>query len=191
MLTAGITLDAPTTRLLVRSTFVLLYSSATKGIDILGSNNTIVANNVTGSHVAAISIGPGASDNVVVNNYVSSGRGRGIHNTSATGTAITNNTVQWTCGTGIRVDGNSSGVSVQNNEATSNNPGSDPGCDPSITGEVIIGVYDDATNGTVVDYNRVYNGGFSRTHGTSRWGWRRSRPPPGKPRTISIALMHT
>jgi hypothetical protein len=154
--TAGITLDAATERVLVKSSYPRPYKTG-KGIEIYGSSNTIVDADVFGSGVAGISIEPGARDNVIANSLVSTARGRGIHNAGATGTAITNNTVANSCGTGIRVDGKSSGVSVQNNVATGNGSTS-AGCDPSIPDGVNIGVYDDAVHGTVVDYNRVSGG---------------------------------
>jgi len=116
--------------------------------------NTQVLNYETG-----IVIGPQAADTVVASSVTTSGGlGYGIHNQGATLTAITNNTVSGHCSDGIRVDGASSGVSVQNNVVRLNGLAKESNCGDSKAGEgVEIGLYDDAVSGTVVDYNIVYH----------------------------------
>jgi hypothetical protein len=151
----GVALDAGTTRVRVsglRSDLNRLPGS--RGIEVDGSGNVVIINLLTNLDGPAIHIRPGAHDNVVANNAIGLVYGRTIVNTDANHTAITNNTVGSSCGTGIRVDGTSSGVSVQNNVIDN---GSMPtGFCPTVpTGEVAIGVYDDAATGTTVDYNNT------------------------------------
>jgi parallel beta-helix repeat protein len=147
---AGLLLDGATSRVVVKSS--LVAGSKGKGIDVLGSNNTIVGNSVQGAGDAGIAIESGAAGTVVANNSVFEDLASGIYNIGATGTAIANNFVQDSCATGIRVDGASSGVSVQNNVGVNNGY---TRCTPVVADAVEIGVYGNAVNGTVVDYNTV------------------------------------
>ncbi|GAA3452172.1 FG-GAP-like repeat-containing protein [Dactylosporangium matsuzakiense] len=154
-LTTGLNLDAATSGVLVKSAILGSgVAAGSKVVDIAGSANTVVNSTVGGGAVAGIALEPGAHDNIVANNYVYSGRGLGIVNTGATGTAITNNSVTDNCAGGIRVSGASSGVSVQNNFSDANGP-TLSGCDTSITNAAQIGLYDGAAGTTVVDYNCV------------------------------------
>ncbi|NES26071.1 PKD domain-containing protein [Micromonospora terminaliae] len=160
---AGLTMDAATRGVTVVNSIVassLKYDSVanSQGIQVHGSANTIINSQVSGFTGTAIAIEPGAADNVVVNNVINSGAGLGIRNSGATGTAITNNTVQSRCLDGIRVDGNSTRVSVQNNVLRMNGYFGRTNCDPSATGGLELGVYGDAVKDTVVDYNNAYHG---------------------------------
>ncbi|WP_432981341.1 PKD domain-containing protein [Dactylosporangium sp. CA-233914] len=143
--TSGVTLDHPRGP---------LAATGTTAIDIAGSHNTVSGPRVTGGSVAAIALQPGARDNTIVNGDIESGAAVGILNNGATGTAIANNAVKDNCGTGIRIAGSSSGVSVQNN-LVSGNGAARTGCTPPADA-VNIGVYDGAVGHTVVDYNNVH-----------------------------------
>jgi hypothetical protein len=153
----GLAMDAATTGILVKgglfSANPSAGSSGGAAIDIAGPNNTVINTNAAGHNAAAITVEPGAANNIIANN-IAHGPGGGISNLGANGTAITNNTVQNSCATGIRVAGASSGVSVQNN-ISQNNPRTYATCTPPADA-VDIGVYDAAVNNTVVDYNTVY-----------------------------------
>jgi hypothetical protein len=131
--------------------------NAGTGIDVYGSNNTII-NSQTAGRTAGIAIESGANGNVVANNYIVDGIGDGIDNIAATGTAITNNTVTDTCGTGIRVSGTSSKVSVQNNVVIYSGASFNQQCTRPGTA-VEIGLYGAATRSTVVDYNTTCHEG--------------------------------
>nr|BFE64222.1 hypothetical protein GCM10020063_087480 [Dactylosporangium thailandense] len=152
---AGVALDAATSRTVLKALNVSVGSPAgSTAVDVAGSNNTIVNSSVYGGAVAVIALRPGAAGNTIVNSTVMSGHGVGILNNGATGTAITNNSLDFNCLGGIRVAGASSGVSVQNNVATSN-VSSTTGCDPGAPSGPEIGLYDGAAGTTVVDYNAV------------------------------------
>ncbi|NJC67029.1 PKD domain-containing protein, partial [Planosporangium flavigriseum] len=159
-MSTAIALDGATARVTVRNASAVnntVGGPAGKGIDIAGSNNTVVDSFIKNANLAGIMIESGATNNIVANNYVLGANGSGIYNNGAIGTAITNNTVRNSCATGIRVDGASSGVSVQNN-VVSMDPRSSPACaSPSATA-VDIGAYDSAVHDTIVDYNTVYQG---------------------------------
>ncbi|MEU7865556.1 PKD domain-containing protein [Dactylosporangium sp. NPDC049140] len=152
---AGVAVDAATSRTVLKGLTVSVGSPAgSVGVDVAGSNNTILNSSVFGGAVAVVALRPGAAGNTVVNNTVMSGHGVGILNNGATGTAITNNSLDFNCLGGIRVAGASTGVSVQNNVATSN-VSSTTGCDPGVPSGPEIGLYDGAAGTTVVDYNAV------------------------------------
>ncbi|MFE9206103.1 PKD domain-containing protein [Micromonospora sp. NPDC007230] len=159
-LTAGVTLDAATTGV---SLTALTINGATSysvadhsvGIRVDGIGNAIRNNVIGGFTGAAITVEAGASSTLVVNNHITGGAGHGIRNHGGVGTAITNNTVRNRCRDGIRVDGASSGVSVQNNLLIMNGPFGQTGCEPSVELGVEIGVHDGAVKDTVVDYNNA------------------------------------
>ncbi|WP_433212701.1 right-handed parallel beta-helix repeat-containing protein [Dactylosporangium sp. CS-047395] len=160
-MTTGIALDAATSGVRLEAVQVgAPYQRAgTKGIDVLGSHNTILNSAVTGGGDAGIAFGPGADGNVVANTFVSFSLGVGIDNVGATGTAITNNQVEGNCKSGVRVAGAATGVSVQNNVLRQNRSGADnANCDRSFQGAVAVGIYDGAVGHTVADYNNVYQG---------------------------------
>ncbi|MFF4891494.1 PKD domain-containing protein [Micromonospora chersina] len=159
---AGITMDAATSGVAVRSVNVLSWPTYnlvndSVGVRVDGHGNTVLNNNISGFTGAAITLEPAAVEAVVANNQVNGGAGGGIHNRGATGTAITNNSVNNRCLDGIRVDGASTGVSVQNNVLTSNGLFGQTYCDPAAEPGAEIGVYGDAGKDTVVDYNNTYH----------------------------------
>jgi PKD domain/Right handed beta helix region len=147
----GIVLDAATSGVRLKTVFAGGAGSAGAAIDVAGSNNTISGVTVTKAGGTGIRLESGAADNVVADNDLD-GQSIGIDNNSASGTAITNNTLTRIC-SGILVRGTSSRVSVENN-MVSDNGLFISGCRTSPI-SVDIGVYDDATLDTVVDYNDV------------------------------------
>ncbi|MGY0233286.1 right-handed parallel beta-helix repeat-containing protein [Longispora urticae] len=150
----AISLDAATSGVTVTSAHIYAVTTAPRpgGIQILGSNNTVVRSVLIDTAGTGITLGAGADGNVVAGNNLITVGGRGIDNAGATGTAITNNTTDFSCATGIRVSGASNGVSVQNNVIDGLGTRD---CDPAFTDKVGIGVYDAALSGTTVDYNAV------------------------------------
>ncbi|MFI7430209.1 PKD domain-containing protein [Micromonospora sp. NPDC049836] len=157
-LATGVAMDAATNGVSLTDMAIgsdTLYSSVdhSVGIRVAGAGNMIRNSFLYGFTGSAIAVEAGASDTLVVNNHIRSGAGHGIHNHSATGTAITNNTVLDRCLDGIRVDGTSADVSVQNNQLFTNGPFGQPGCEPGVASGVEIGVHGDAVSDTVIDYN--------------------------------------
>ncbi|MFC0526642.1 right-handed parallel beta-helix repeat-containing protein [Phytohabitans kaempferiae] len=158
---ASMTMDAATSGVTVTG---LTFDSpqpvdGSVAIRIDGAGNKLSGSIVKGFGGAGVAIEPGATDTLVVNNHISAAGGYGIHNRGATRTAITNNTVRDRCRDGIRVDGASTGVSVQNNALFGNGfrPGF-PNQNSCVSGQMggpEIGVYDAAVQGTVVDYNNT------------------------------------
>ncbi|WP_446217744.1 PKD domain-containing protein [Micromonospora sp. IBHARD004] len=161
-LAGGLTMDAATAGVTVSSTTLTSgtsygFADHSVGIRVAGPGNTILNNVVDGFTGAAVAIEAGAADTVVANNQVNGGAGYGIRNHGTAGTAIANNTVRDRCLDGIRVDGVSTGVSVQNNAVTASGNFNKGFCDPSGGDAVQIGIYDGAVGNTVVDYNNVYD----------------------------------
>ncbi|SCL57198.1 right-handed parallel beta-helix repeat-containing protein [Micromonospora peucetia] len=188
-LVTGLTMDAASSDVLVSRTTVGTGATNTNGVGIQvdGPRNTILGNVVLGFSRAGVAVGPGAADVEVVNNEVRNGTGYGIHNHGATGTAITNNTVGYNCLGGIRVDGASTGVSVQNNMLTSNGRLGQPHCVGSPPDEGEIGVHGDAVTGTVVDYNNTYH--FTSPSGVA-YSWNGTRMGLAAFRTASGQAAH-
>ncbi|MEU8111622.1 PKD domain-containing protein [Micromonospora sp. NPDC048947] len=161
-LTAGVTIDAASSDVLIKSANVsssTAYQTPTGsvGVQVDGPRVSILDSRVSGFTGAAVAIGVGAVDTVVANNQIDGGRGHGVHNNGGTGTAIANNTIKDRCRDGIRVDGASSGVSVQNNVLFTNGFFSQGYCDPAFLDGVEIGVYGGAVGKTVVDYNNAHH----------------------------------
>jgi hypothetical protein len=144
-------LDAATSGVVISKANVYRYRTG-PGIDVAGSNNTVVDSYFQPvSNVTSIVLEPGATDNVIADNTAGESRAVAIDNNGASGTAITNNTVAVSCGTGIRIAGASAGVHVENTLITES---ATDNCTASSTG-VDIGVYDDAVASAVVDYNTL------------------------------------
>jgi hypothetical protein len=156
--TTGISLDAATSQVTIKSAVATPFgTSGTRPIDVYGHDNVIIDSVALDGNPAGITIEPGATNNTVANNDVEYGFSYGILNSSANGTAFANNRVTRNCQAGVRIDGTSSGVSVENNLVVLNLSVSN-NCSASITNSVEIGVYDAAVGNTVVDYNTVYDG---------------------------------
>ncbi|MFI6065497.1 PKD domain-containing protein [Micromonospora sp. NPDC051227] len=161
-LNAGIIIDAASSDVLVKSVNVLStagYRTPSDGVGVRvdGPRVSILDSKVSGFTGAAVAIGAGAVDTVVANNQIDGGPGHGVHNNGGTGTAITNNTIKDRCRDGIRVDGASSGVSVQNNVLITNGFFNQSYCDAAFLDGVEIGVYGGAVGKTVVDYNNAHH----------------------------------
>ncbi|MFI6242086.1 PKD domain-containing protein [Micromonospora sp. NPDC050795] len=161
-LNAGIIIDAASSDVLVKSVNVLSsagYRTPSDGVGVRvdGPRVSILDSKVSGFTGAAVAIGAGAVDTVVANNQIDGGPGHGVHNNGGTGTAITNNTIKDRCRDGIRVDGASSGVSVQNNVLITNGFFDQSYCDEAFLDGVEIGVYGGAVGKTVVDYNNAHH----------------------------------
>ncbi|GFJ90740.1 hypothetical protein Prum_043820 [Phytohabitans rumicis] len=192
LLPAGLIMDAATSEVTVKN-FSLVGSRAydtadrSVGIQVAGANNTVINNNVNGFTGAAIAVEPGATGTVVANNQITGGAGYGIHNRGATVTAIANNTIRERCLDGVRVDGASSGVSVQNNALILNGHFSRIYCDPAVLDGVEIGVHGDAVKDTVVDYNNATHGGAPATE---MYGWNGKRMSLAEFRTVSRQAAH-
>jgi len=167
---AGMSLDAATTGNVIQRSSVSRGSSTGlgTGIDIAGPGNSFIGGAVSLAHGAGITIEATAVNTVVASFSVVQNTGGGIHNAGARGTAITNNTVNNNCGlAGIQVDGDSSGVSVQNNLLNNNGGINQTVCAGLPADGVGIGVYGNAVNGTVVDYNAL----DQRVGGDHAYAW--------------------
>ncbi|MGN9774912.1 right-handed parallel beta-helix repeat-containing protein [Micromonospora sp. H33] len=160
-LTAGLTIDSASVGVTVLSSGIYNNGGGPEsgvGIDVAGSKTTILHASVLGFGRAAILVRPGAADTVIANTRIERGVGDGIHVAGGTGTAISNNTVQNRCRNGIRVDGSPTRVSVQNNVIFDNGPNNNPSlCTPAVADTVAVGVYGDAVQDTVVDYNNTHH----------------------------------
>ena len=161
-LAAGVTIDAASSDVLLKSMNALTAGGnrTTKnsvGVQVDGPRVRILDSKYSGFTGAAVAIGVGAVDTVVANNQIDGGPGHGVHNSGGTGTAITNNTIKDRCRDGIRVDGASSGVSVQNNVLITNGFFDQSYCDAAFLDGVEIGVYGGAVGKTVVDYNNAHH----------------------------------
>ncbi|MER7330833.1 MULTISPECIES: right-handed parallel beta-helix repeat-containing protein [unclassified Micromonospora] len=158
-LATGLFLDAASSGVTITSaTFTNGNAEAGEGvgIDVAAADTRILASAVTGFRGAAIAVRPGAVDTVIANSTVSTGYGDGVQIRGATGTALSNNIVRDRCRNGVRVDGASDRISVQNNVVISNGgPDNTTLCESAPTDSVEIGVYGESRGKTVVDYNNT------------------------------------
>ncbi|MFI6237787.1 PKD domain-containing protein [Micromonospora sp. NPDC050784] len=189
-LAGGLTMDASTSQVIIDDTTVStdprhVAADDGVGIRIDGPHNTIVGGDVTGFSGGAISVGPTASATVIANNRIRGGIGYGIHNRGAVGTSIANNDIQDRCLGGVRVDGTSSRVSVQNN-VLRNNGAFSGYCDPQASEGIEIGVYDEALSGTVIDHNNTWHQSTSATS----YSWNGTRMGLTQFRAVSGQAAH-
>ncbi|SCE85464.1 right-handed parallel beta-helix repeat-containing protein [Micromonospora mirobrigensis] len=154
----GVWLDAATTGVTVTSSRFGgsgFSDGRSTGVLVYGSDNKIIGNEMDASRDGAISIEPGAARTVVANNVIDTLLGRpAIVTNSADSTTIVNNSMTTNCGDGIRVQGNSSGVIVQNN-VIDRSPEGDVGNVYCATYGAAILVAGNSAVNTVVDYNDV------------------------------------
>jgi hypothetical protein len=162
----GVTLDGASSGVTVSGFTIDSYQplDGAVAVRVGGAGNKVVGNVVEGFGGAGVAVEPGATDTHVVNNNISAGGGYGVHNRGAVRTAITNNTIRERCRDGVRVDGPSSGVSVQNNALVSNGYATFGACVTGQVGGPEIGVYDAAVGNTVVDYNNAAHRGMDETY---------------------------
>ncbi|GAA1786643.1 hypothetical protein GCM10009682_06030 [Luedemannella flava] len=149
----GIAVDSTSARDIIEPWLLSsTQAGSAAGVSVLGSQITVRNTYAIRTFYGAqIDVGPGATDTVVVNNRIPDAkRGVGIRVKDATGTVITNNTVAG-CLAAIRVEGNATGTSVQNNVVRAPASG---GCDPA-EADAEIGVYGAAVGSTTVDYNSL------------------------------------
>jgi hypothetical protein len=188
----AVTLDSATSGVVVDH-FVLSERNGSVagavGIAVAGPSNKIVNNFINGFTSAAIVIEPGTVDTVVANNLMQYGAGYGIHNRGATGTAITNNTVTAYCRGGIRVDGASSGVSVQNNVLSLNFNYGQSQCAGVAPDGFELGVFDGGVGRTTVDYNNAYHADWEADSPTI-YVWNGTRMSMAAFRTASGQAAH-
>ncbi|MEU8152630.1 PKD domain-containing protein [Micromonospora sp. NPDC048986] len=187
----GLTMDASTSDVRVSNTLVStgpnhVAADGGVGIRVDGPRSTIVGGDVAGFSGAAISVGPAASTTVIANNRIKGGIGYGIHNRGAVGTAIANNDIQDRCLGGVRVDGTSSEVSVQNNVLRNNGAFNQGYCDPQAAEGAEIAVHDAALSGTVIDYNNTWHESASATG----YSWNGTRMGLTQFRTVSGQAAH-
>lgn len=135
-----------------------------------GSGNSILNSRVSGWAGAGIAVEPGVAYTTIANNEVFGGVGEGIRSSGATRTTIINNTVENRCRDLIRVDGASTGASVQNNIAFGSVADFESFCGASTPGVIDIGVHDGAMADTIVDYNTVYNFRYTLPQVYYAWG---------------------
>ncbi|MEW2426962.1 PKD domain-containing protein [Micromonospora sp. NPDC047644] len=189
-LAGGVTMDASTSEVLVEDSLVATdpkhVAADGVGIRVDGPQNTIIDGDVAGFSGAAISVGPAAAGTVIANNRIMGGIGYGIHNRGAVGTAIANNEIQDRCLGGIRVDGASSQVSVQNSVLRNNAAFNQGYCDPQAPEGAEIAVHDAALSGTVIDYNNTWHQSASGTG----YSWNGTRMGLAQFRTVSGQAAH-
>ncbi len=129
------------------------YPAPGAAIDVSGQSSSVelLRNSIDG-YTDGISLDAGVSGTLVADNVVNDVFGTGILASSAPGSEITNNTLTYTCGTGISLTGASTGATVENNIASAANV--PYGCTLG-SGALEIAVSADSVEGTTADYNMV------------------------------------
>ncbi|MFC0005198.1 right-handed parallel beta-helix repeat-containing protein [Micromonospora siamensis] len=164
---AAVTMDAATRGVTVASSRFWGQNTDTgtgTGVEVAGSGVTVAGNEFHNWSEAAVATGSGAARAVVVNNAIEGWSGRGVVD-RATGTMISNNDVVTYCADGIRIEGTSTGASVQNNVVRRAYAQQGIACDGPGVAITVLGA---ARPVTTVDYNNTYANGptYSWDHTT-------------------------
>ncbi len=132
------------------------YRRNANGINVIGPNNSVIANVTHDNEDSGIQFYPGGNNNLATLNVTYNNGDHGIDNFSVTGGRIIGNTVYRNCTTGINVEGTSGSYLLANNIAVDN------AVYPAYNGISCsrragnIGVWDSAPASTTVNANLVY-----------------------------------
>ncbi|GAA2802470.1 hypothetical protein GCM10010441_29010 [Kitasatospora paracochleata] len=103
---------------------------------------------------------PGSHDTLITANDLNRTANSAVSVKDAPGTAVTDNTIVYSCLESVLIDGASPGAVVENNVITADNPAhthyNPAPCDAAHRGEAEISVSADSTPGSKVDYNTVH-----------------------------------
>ncbi|MFG2821160.1 PKD domain-containing protein [Kitasatospora sp. NPDC048365] len=111
------------------------------------------------SSVGGLVVGAGAHDVLITANEFNQTSARAVSVLDAPNTAVTNNTIVYSCGESVKIDGASPGAVVENNVITAQSNGlTQANCQTATTnrGETEISVSAGSTAGSKVDYNTVH-----------------------------------
>jgi len=132
------------------------YQRNANGINVIGPNNTIIANVTHDNEDSGIQFYTGGNNNLATLNVTYNNGDHGIDDLNVTGGRIIGNTVYHNCTTGINVEGTSGSYLVENNIAVDN------AVYPAYNGIACarragnIGIWDSAPATTTVNANLVY-----------------------------------
>jgi parallel beta-helix repeat protein len=132
------------------------YRRNANGINVTGTNNTVLGNILHDNEDSGLQFYPGGNNNLATLNVTYNNGDHGIDNLNVTGGRIIGNTVYHNCTSGINVEGTSGNYLVANNIAVDN------AVYPAYNGIACnrrkgnIGIWDSAPSSTIVDSNLVF-----------------------------------
>ncbi|GAA2743688.1 PKD domain-containing protein [Kitasatospora cinereorecta] len=130
------------------------------GVRITGTSDHVTVSRNLFVFSAGVTVGAGVHDSLITGNDFNATKSAAVSITDAPRIAVTGNTVAFSCGESVKIDGASAGALVENNVITAQHDGStgNSGCETTSTnrGETEIAVSADSEAGSKVDYNTVH-----------------------------------
>ncbi|RAJ42664.1 PKD domain-containing protein [Kitasatospora sp. SolWspMP-SS2h] len=136
-------------------------TSLLSGVDIAGDGSEVTVSRSRFAFTGGVSVGAGSRRTLITANEFNRSRTRAVAVTDAPGTVVTNNTIAFSCGESVRIDGASPGAVVENNVISAEH-GADTdvtpaaACSATDRGEAEIAVSAGSVGGSKVDYNLVH-----------------------------------
>ncbi|MFG2823303.1 PKD domain-containing protein [Kitasatospora sp. NPDC048365] len=136
------------------------WTTGTADIRLSGASDHITVSRNKFLNSPGVAIDPGVHDTLVTANDFDRTRTAAITAKDAPGTAVTNNTIAFSCMESVLIDGASPGALVENNVITADYPAitqyDTTKCGAGRRGEAEISISADSTAGSKADYNTVH-----------------------------------
>ncbi|WP_354644546.1 PKD domain-containing protein [Kitasatospora camelliae] len=139
------------------------YGTIDPSVRTSGANGQLTVSRSRFSSAGGLVVGAGAHDVLITGNDFDRSRTAAVTVTDAPNTAVTSNTIAFSCLESVRIDGASPGAVVENNVITAEHTDDTtvtpaPACatDPRFKGEAEIVVSAGSVSGSKVDYNLVH-----------------------------------
>ncbi|MFG2821163.1 PKD domain-containing protein [Kitasatospora sp. NPDC048365] len=134
-------------------------STGPAAVQLSGSSDHVTVSRSQFRQTGGVSIGAGVHDALITGNEFSRTSAVPVSAVDAPNTAVTNNTIVFSCGESVKIDGASPGALVENNVITAQHNGTaDWSCGSAVgkRGETEISISAGSTAGSKVDYNTVH-----------------------------------
>ncbi|GAA2751846.1 right-handed parallel beta-helix repeat-containing protein [Kitasatospora cinereorecta] len=135
-------------------------SHGTADVRISGASDHVTVSRSVFPDTYGVAVDPGVHDTLITANDLSRTRTAAVTVKDAPGTAVTDNTILYSCLESVLIDGASPGAVVENNVISADHPAATKNypswCDAAHRGEAEISVSAASTAGSTVDYNTVH-----------------------------------
>ncbi|MGW4691057.1 PKD domain-containing protein [Kitasatospora cineracea] len=150
----------------------MTYGSRTGGpsVQVSGGSGDLTVSRSRFIQTGGVEVGAGAHDVLISANEFNRITNEAVTATDAPRTAVTNNTIAFTCEGSVRIDGTSPGAVIENNVITAEHkadtgatPTPDCATAPASRGQAEVAVSAGSVSGSKVDYNLLHprSGGFA------------------------------
>ncbi|GAA2743679.1 PKD domain-containing protein [Kitasatospora cinereorecta] len=133
------------------------FNRSTAGVAITGASDHVTVSRNLFYTSGGVGVGAGVHDSLITANDFDRTKTAAVTATDASGIAVTNNTIAFSCRESVKIDGASAGALVENNVVTADHPGQSGTCTTAADrGETEISLSAASTAGSKVDYNTVH-----------------------------------